>query len=97
MVDAFVASTGHLGDRLVTVMQAGLAAGGETGPVHSTGLKLVREVDWPVADLRVDWSDDCPIAALASLWARYKPQLEDYVARALDPRAAPSYGVPGDP
>ncbi len=51
---------------------------------------------WPVADLRVDWSYACPIAGLADLWAIYKPQLDAYVTRALDPSAAPSYGVPGD-
>jgi hypothetical protein len=33
---------------------------------------------------------------LAALWALYKPQLEDYVARALMPTAAPTFGVPGD-
>ena len=97
MVDAFASSTGHLGERLIAVMRAGLAAGGEAGPVHSAGMQLVREVSWPVADLRVDWSDDCPIEALAALWARYRPQLDDYVKRALDPSAAPGYGVPGDP
>ena len=96
MVDSFLASSGHLGDRLILAMQAALAAGGEAGPVHSAGMKLVRDVAWPVADLRVDWSEDCPIAGLASLWALYKPQLEDYVTRARNPGAAPSYGVPGD-
>ena len=96
MVAAFQESSGPLGDRLITSMQAAVAAGGEAGPVHSAGLKLVREVPWPVADLRVDWSDDCPVEALAALWQRYRPQLEDYVRRALDPTAAPSYGVPGD-
>ena len=96
MVDAFLSSSGHLGDRLVEVMRAALSAGGEAGPVHSAGMKLVREVAWPVADLRVDWTQDCPIEELAALWAVYKPQLEDYVTRALDPTAAPSYGVPGD-
>lgn len=97
MADAFTRSSGHLGDRLIGAMQAALAAGGEAGPVRSAGLKLVRDVSWPVADLRVDWSEDCPIAALSSLWALYKPQLDDYVTRALDPSAAPRYGVPGDP
>lgn len=96
MVDAFQASSGHLGDRLITVMQAALAAGGEAGPVHSAGMKLVREVSWPVADLRVDWTEDCPIAALATAWEVYKPQLDAYVTRALNPTEAPSYGVPGD-
>jgi uncharacterized Ntn-hydrolase superfamily protein len=96
MVDAFLGSSGPLGDRLITVMRAALAAGGEEGPVHSAGLKLVREVAWPVADLRVDWTEGCPIAELAALWERYEPQLEAYVTRALNPSDAPSYGVPGD-
>ncbi|MEM9601316.1 MAG: DUF1028 domain-containing protein [Pseudomonadota bacterium] len=96
MVDAFVGSAGHLGDRLLQALAAGRDAGGEAGPVHSAGLKLVREVPWPVADLRVDWSDGDPIAELHALWQHYQPQLEDYVTRALDPSAAPSYGVAGD-
>lgn len=96
VVDAFVASEGHLGDRLIAAMRAGLAAGGEAGPVHSAGMMLVDKVAWPVADLRCDWTEDCPIEALATAWEVYKPQLDAYVTRALDPREAPSYGVPGD-
>lgn len=97
MVDGFAASAGHLGDRLLIAMRAGLAAGGEAGPVHSAGLRLVDgRVSWPVADLRCDWTEDCPIACVATAWDVYKPQLDAYVQRALDPRAAPSYGVPGD-
>ena len=96
MVAAFAAATGHLGDRLILAMQAALAAGGEAGPVHSAGMKLVAEVPWPVADLRVDWTETCPIDGLASLWTRYLPQFDAYVTRALDPREAPAYGVPGD-
>ena len=96
IVAGFEASSGHLGDRLIAAMRAGVAAGGEAGPVHSAGLRLVDKVSWPVADLRCDWTEDCPIEALARLWDIYKPQLAAYVQRALDPRAAPSYGVPGD-
>jgi len=96
IVDGFLAASGHLGDRLIAAMRAAVAAGGEEGPVHSAGLKLVDKVPWPVADLRVDWTEDCPIEALADLWDIYKPQLDAYVARALDPSTAPSYGVPGD-
>ncbi|MDE0111625.1 MAG: DUF1028 domain-containing protein, partial [Albidovulum sp.] len=77
-------------------MRAALDAGGEAGPVHSAGMYLVREVAWPVADVRVDWSDSDPIAELDRVWSLYKPQLEDYVSRALNPESAPSYGVPGD-
>lgn len=96
IVDGFLAATGHIGDRLIAALRAGLASGGEAGPVHSAGLKIVDTVDWPVADLRCDWTDACPIEAVASIWEIYKPQLDAYVQRALDPREAPSYGVPGD-
>lgn len=96
MVAAFAAASGPLGDRLLEAMRAALDLGGEAGPIHSAGMKLVREVDWPVADLRVDWTEGDPIAELAALWARYAPQLDAYVTRARDPREAPSYGVPGD-
>ncbi|MEC7372121.1 MAG: DUF1028 domain-containing protein, partial [Pseudomonadota bacterium] len=40
--------------------------------------------------------EDCPIGNIAAAWNVYKPQMDDYVTRALDPSAAPSYGVPGD-
>ena len=96
MVAAFEAAPGHLGDRLLAALRAGLAAGGEAGPVHSAGMLLVDRVSWPVADLRCDWTEDCPIAALTAAWDVYKPQLDAYVQRALDPTQAPSYGVPGD-
>ena len=96
MADAFAAAPGPLGDRLLVAMRAALDAGGEAGPIHSAGMKLVRDVAWPVADLRVDWTEQDPIAELASLWQIYAPQLDAYVTRALDPREAPRYGVPGD-
>ena len=96
LVAGFEGATGHLGDRLIAAMRAGLAAGGEAGPVHSAGIQLCDTVPWPVADLRCDWTEDCPIEAIATAWQVYKPQLDAYVQRALDPREAPSYGVPGD-
>ena len=96
IVEGYLSAQGHIGARLIAAMRAGLAAGGEAGPVHSAGLKIVDKVSWPVADLRCDWTEDCPIEAIADLWDLYHPQLEAYVQRALDPRAAPRYGVPGD-
>lgn len=95
MVAGFEAATGHLGDRLIAALRAGLAAGGEAGPVHSAGMKIADVLDWPLVDLRIDWSDD-PIGALAGAWQVYRPQMAAYVQRAIDPRVAPSYGVPGD-
>ncbi|MEP9379260.1 DUF1028 domain-containing protein [Aquabacter sp. CN5-332] len=96
MTAAFEGAGGDLGDRLIAALQAGLAAGGEAGPVHSAGLLMAGEEAWPIADLRVDWDETDPIGRLAALWALYRPQMEAYVQRALDPGAAPSYGVPGD-
>lgn len=96
IVASFEASTGHLGDRLLAALRAGLDAGGEAGPVHSAGLQVVDRVPWPIVDLRCDWTEDCPIDALATAWAIYKPQIDAYVTRALNPADAPSYGVPGD-
>lgn len=96
MVPAFESTPGPLADRLLAAMQAALAAGGEAGPVHSAALKVVGEVPWPIIDLRVDWAEADPIGQLAGLWQAYRPQMQDYLTRALDPTAAPSYGVPGD-
>ena len=96
IVDRFLKSDGHLGDRLIAGLRAGLAAGGEAGPVHSAGLMLVDGVSWPVADLRCDWTEDCPIETVAAAWNIYKPQIDAYVDRALNPRLSPSFGVPGD-
>ncbi|MFE3836170.1 DUF1028 domain-containing protein [Pseudogemmobacter sonorensis] len=97
MVAAFRDSGGAaLGDRLIAALRAGLLAGGEAGPVHSAGLLLVDRHDWPLADLRIDWTTDCPVAALTEAWGVFRSQMADYVTRALDPGAAPSYAVPGD-
>ena len=73
MVSAFHASSGHLGDRLIAAIQAGLAAGGEAGDLHSAGLLIVDQQQWPLVDLRCDWTTDCPIAAVATS-ARRRPE-----------------------
>ena len=96
IVNGFLNSSGHLGDRLIAAMRAGLSAGGEAGPLHSAGMLMVDKLAWPVAELRCDWTDDCPIETVATAWNVYKPQMDAYVQRAIDPRDAPSYGVPGD-
>jgi uncharacterized Ntn-hydrolase superfamily protein len=97
MVSAFESADGHLGARLLRALRAGAERGGEAGPVHSAGLLVVGEVSWPIVDLRVDWIDHDPLGALAAAWDIYAPQIDDYVRRALDPAAAPSFGVPGNP
>jgi len=100
MSAAFEQAKGHLADRLLAAMQAALNEGGEAGPVHSAALSIIDctnpAVSWPIVDLRIDWADDNPIGELAKRWQAYQPQMQDYIARALNPASAPSYGVPGD-
>jgi uncharacterized Ntn-hydrolase superfamily protein len=96
MVSAFEQMQGReLGDRLIAGLRAGLDSGGEEGPVHSAGMIIVTDQEWPVTDLRVDWSDD-PIGQLEALWRLWRPQAAAYVQRAIAPGNAPTYGVPGD-
>lgn len=87
----------HLAERLLQAIEGGLAAGGEEGDVHSAALLVADAMPFPLVDLRVDWDDDDPIAKLRGLWRAYEPQMQDYLNRAINPAAAPSYGVAGDP
>ena len=86
----------HLAERLLAGLEAGLAAGGEEGPVHSAALLVHHQQPFALVDLRCDWDDD-PVAVLRRLWTDYEPQMQPYLDRALDPSVAPSYGVAGDP
>ena len=86
----------HLAERLLLVLQAGVDAGGEEGPLHSAGLKVAHQHSWPLADLRIDWVEDNPIKELMKLWHAYEPQMMDYNSRAIDPVQALNYGVQGD-
>ncbi|HTW37739.1 MAG TPA: DUF1028 domain-containing protein [Steroidobacteraceae bacterium] len=95
MLETFESTTGDLGARLLRALRAGLDAGGEAAAVHSAGLLIVRDVSWPIADLRVDWTEEDPVAQLSRIWERYAPQIEDYVRRAVDPAHAPGFEVAG--
>jgi len=97
MADGFAEHAGeHLADRLLLSLEAGVAAGGEEGPTHSAALLVVDVQPFPLVDLRVDWADEDAVPTLRNLWHAYEPQMQAYLDRALDPSAAPSYGVPGD-
>ncbi|MFO1035365.1 MAG: DUF1028 domain-containing protein [Geminicoccaceae bacterium] len=93
MLRAFGAAGGDLAERILAAMREGR----EAGPVHSAGLLVGAQEAWPLVDLRVDWSDGDPIEALAGLYTRWRPQMHEYVSRAIEPWTAPSFGVPGDP
>jgi uncharacterized Ntn-hydrolase superfamily protein len=86
----------HLAESLMRGLEAGLAAGGEEGPVHSAALIVHHRHSFPLVSLRVDWHDDDPVGYLRKLWTDYEPQMDAYLQRAVDPTKAPSYGVPGD-
>jgi uncharacterized Ntn-hydrolase superfamily protein len=96
MLAAYAAYDGTVfEERLLTALRAGLAAGGEQGPVRSAGLAVAEQVSWPVTDLRVDDHED-PGGELGRLWELWRGQKADYLRRALDPAGAPAFGVPGD-
>ncbi len=95
IVQGFDDATGELEERLFAALQAGVAAGGEAGPVHSAGLSITSGHGWRDTDLRVDWHDD-PIAELQRVLQVWLPQRDDYVQRALEPAGSAGYGVPGD-
>ncbi|MGG7558942.1 DUF1028 domain-containing protein [Pseudomonas sp. ES3] len=96
MVEAYEHGEGQLTDRLLTAMKAAVVAGGEAGPVHSAAVVVVGELTWPIINLRVDWADEDPIGKLQQLWDAYRPQVKDYIDRALAPDKSPGYGVAGD-
>lgn len=96
LLEGFLSSSaGSLEARLVAGLNAAMVAGGEAGPVRSAGIKVVDDVAWATTDLRVDDAEE-PITELNRLWELWEPQKSDYRTRALQPDAAPSYGVPGD-
>jgi uncharacterized Ntn-hydrolase superfamily protein len=80
----------NFAERLLQALEAGLAAGGETGDEHAAGLHVAETYDWPVVDLRVDWHDE-PIAELRRIWELYAPQRAAYESRARAPGTAPSF------
>lgn len=97
MVTQFTAGAHlHLAERLLLALKAGVDAGGEEGPTHSAGIKVAHQHSWPLVDLRVDWSDGAPVDELYDIWKTYESEMDDYTTRAINPAAAPSYGVAGD-
>jgi uncharacterized Ntn-hydrolase superfamily protein len=85
MTDAFAAAAGQpLAHRLIAALEAGEAAGGETGALRSAAVLVVERETFPLVDLRVDCAD-APLDALRALWDEYAPWTGDFVRRAVDP------------
>ncbi len=89
MIDAFVEATRTpFVPRLLDALEAGLAAGGEWGPVKAAALLVADREAWPLVDLRVDYEDE-PEKKLRSLWTLYEPQIEHFVRQVLRPNEIP--------
>lgn len=90
MVAAFLADPKQaMCDRLLAAIEAGEAAGGETGAISSAQLVAYKDAPFAHVDLRVDWSET-PLADLRALWRRYAPMADDLMRRALDPDSVPN-------
>lgn len=70
--------------RLISAIEAGLAAGGETQPIMASALLIVDRHSWPLVDLRVDFEPN-PLAALRKLWVHYEPLVDRFVLQVLRP------------
>ena len=79
----------RLGNRLVAALHAATADGG-AGPVRAAGMLIAEHEPWPLVDLRVDWTEGDPIAELEKLWHLWRPEMRNYLERALDPASAKS-------
>lgn len=86
MVEGFTASGDRpLGERLVVALEYGRDQGGESNPLRSAALKIIRPgVPFAVVDLRVDFSAT-PVEDLRRYWETFAPIADAYVQRALDP------------
>jgi uncharacterized Ntn-hydrolase superfamily protein len=49
---------------------------------------IAEREPWPLVDLRIDWTEGDPVAELDHLWHLWRPQMRDYLDRALDPASA---------
>lgn len=89
MVAAFEASHADpLTERLILALEAGDAAGGEFRLLKSAAVLVAHELSFPLVDLRVDF-DRAPLTELRFLWEVYRPQVNDYVRRTMDPDSIP--------
>ena len=89
MVAAFEASAADpLAERLIMALEAGDAAGGEFRLLKSAAVLVAHEHSFPLVDLRVEF-DRAPLTELRYLWEIYRPQINDYVRRTMDPDSIP--------
>ena len=87
MVEACVQTSGELAGRLMAALRVATAEGG-AGTVRAAGLLIAEHEPWPLVDLRIDWTEGDPVEELDRLWGLWRPQMRDYLNRALDPAIA---------
>ena len=87
MVEACVQTSGELAGRLMAALRAATAESG-AGTVRAAGLLIAEHEPWPLVDLRIDWTEGDPVEELDRLWGLWRPQMRDYLNRALDPAIA---------
>jgi uncharacterized Ntn-hydrolase superfamily protein len=89
-LDAYLASTGPMAERLLTALEAGETAGGDRRGKQSAALKIAMHDPYPDLDIRADDHPD-PLAELRRL---YRVSLERYaVFRRLLPGTDSPVGV----
>jgi len=89
-MEAYLAASGSLAERLLTAMQAGEAAGGDKRGRQSAALKICLRDPYPDLDIRADDHPD----PLAELWRLYRVSLERYaVFRRFLPGSDSPWGV----
>lgn len=85
MAHAFEASEDQdLEERLMRAIEAARDAGGQHGGQSSAGLLVYDREVFPRVDLRVDHHEE-PIGELRRIFELYKPQIEFYNLRPIDP------------
>ena len=85
MSDAFKASTKEeLEERLMRAVEAGRDAGGQEEGQTSCARVVWERHEFPIVNLRVDVSAE-PIAEMRKNFDWFKPLIEYYVSRTLDP------------
>jgi uncharacterized Ntn-hydrolase superfamily protein len=89
-LEAYLASSGPLAERLLTAMEAGEAAGGDKRGKQSAGLKICTRDPYPDLDIRADDHPD-PLRELRRL---YRVSLERFaVFRRFLPGRDSAWGV----
>jgi uncharacterized Ntn-hydrolase superfamily protein len=93
MADAFVAGAAlDLPERLIAVLEAGQAAGGDKRGRQSAALRVFHREDYPWLDLRVD-EHRYPIAELRRVYEVARHQLLPFIA-GMPTRATPLGNLP---